>query len=86
MDEYFGVAVAGWTDEGGFYHNGCLDLEAVKENDLFVTPIFPDAEEHGDSESRAWRTQPVCQVCHLPIIVNVTQKVLEEALLVPAGE
>lgn len=79
MATYFGVEVAGWSDQDAhLYHDDCIDGGAAHEGEL--TPIWAESEFGG------WDFQPVCRECGLPILVDLSDKALEALLLIPVGE
>lgn len=82
MGDYFGVAVAGWHDAADgvtYWHDECLPTEQIKAGEIEVLPVFADDEFDG------WEWQPVCEHCRLPILVNLSQRFMENHGLVPAG-
>lgn len=84
MDNYFGIPVMGWhtafvddDEQLRYYHNDCIPAEAAK-GDHPVAPLIDGGDE--------WEWEPVCDVCHLPILVPLSQNALENMSLIPTGE
>lgn len=92
MAEYFGVQVAGWHDafpepvevnqvaDIRYWHDECLPLVEVKDGSLMVAPVSAEDEFGG------WEWQPVCDHCHKPLVVNLSQRYLERNWLLVAGD